>query len=153
MKKLCVVPCSKTKIWSKNPKAGPTPTKDVYIGPFASTCRRYAEHFYPNAYMILSAKYGFLKPDDIVPGDYDVSFNKPKTNPITANQLRRQVEDKELLDFDCYIVLGGSYYVDILNDAFIGKNLINPLEGSKGNGEMMHLLKQAIENNLSLTDC
>jgi hypothetical protein len=153
MKKLCVVPCGKTKIWSKDPKAGPTPARMVYIGPFASTCRKYAEHFYPNSYMILSAKYGLLAPNDGIPGDYNVTFNDPSTNPITADQLRIQVDKKGLRKYDCIIVLGGRRYVDMLEKAFVGKKIVNPLEGCSGNGEMMSVLLQAIQRNKPLVDC
>ena len=152
MKKLCVVPCGKTKIWSKDPKAGPTPAKDVYIGPFASTCRRYAEHFYPKSYMILSAKYGLLDPNDKIPKDYNVTFNDPSTNPITADQLTKQVDKKGLRKYDCIIVLGGRRYVDMLKKAFIGKKIVNPLEGCSGNGEMMSVMIQAMERNKPLPD-
>ncbi len=152
MKKLCVAPCGKIKIWSKDPKAGPTRAKDVYIGPFASTCRKYAEYFYPNTYMILSAKYGFLAPNDKIPRDYNVTFNDLSTNPITFDQLRKQVDKKGLRKYDCIIVLGGRRYVDLLEKAFIGKKIVNPLEGCSGNGEMMSVLLQAIQLNRPIAE-
>lgn len=97
MKTLCIVPCGKKKIWEKNPKAGPTKAKNVYIGPFAKKCREYAEKFYPYSWCILSAKYGFLFPNDVVLGPYNVSFNDRKTNPITTKELSAQVIEKDLI--------------------------------------------------------
>ena len=64
---LCIVPCGNRKIWGKYPDKGATKAKDVYIGPFTSKCGKYAMHFYPDSWYILSAKYGFLHPEDIVP--------------------------------------------------------------------------------------
>jgi len=78
MKTLCIVPCGNRKIWDKNPNAGPTKVEHVYIGPFAKKCREYAMRFYPSSWCILSAKYGFLFPNDIVPIPYNVSFNEPR---------------------------------------------------------------------------
>jgi hypothetical protein len=103
--------------------------------------------------MILSAKYGLLAPNDIIPSDYNVSFCDPKSNPITSSQLRKQVEAKRLLEFDCIIVLGGKCYVNILKGVLPGEKLTDPLEGSKGNGDMMSLLLKAIDNNVPLTGC
>ena len=73
MNTLCVTPCGSKKIRDIFPEAGPTPARDVYIGPFAQKCQQYAQGFYPLEWCILSAKYGFLFPDDIVPGPYNVS--------------------------------------------------------------------------------
>ena len=87
MKTLCIVPCGNRKIWDKNPKAGPTKAECVYIGPFAKKCREYAMRFYPSSWYILSAKYGFLFPDELVTGPYNESFNDRKTNPITTKEL------------------------------------------------------------------
>ena len=59
------------KIWDINPFAGPTKAKYVYVGPFAKKCKEYAQKFYPSSWCTLSAKYGFLFPNDIVPGPYN----------------------------------------------------------------------------------
>jgi hypothetical protein len=67
MKTLCVFPSGTKKIWDINPDAGPTPAKDVYIGPFAKKCEEYVGKFFPDSWWILSSKYGFLYPDEIVP--------------------------------------------------------------------------------------
>ena len=112
--KLCVVPCGSFKIWDRNPDAGPTKAKDVYIGPFAKTCIEYAEKFYPNSYVILSAKHGFLFPDEIIPENYNVTFNDPKTNPISVEELRKQAERKGLMKYDEIVVVAGRSYDEVI---------------------------------------
>jgi len=147
---LCIVPCGKQKIWDKDPNAGPTKARDVYIGPFAKTCIEYAEKFYPNSYVILSAKYGFLFPDEIVPENYNVTFNDPKTNPITVEELRKQAERKGLTNYDEIVVLAGSNYVEIVKKVFTGKRVITPLRGLGGMGPMMSAMKKAIREGREL---
>jgi len=142
---LAVVPCGKRKIWDVNPD-GPTEAKYVYIGPFARLCREYAEKFYPDSWVILSAKYGFLFPDDIVSGPYNVTFNDPKTNPITVDELRKQAVEKGLDKFDKIVVLGGRNYVDIVKSVFSDKIVVAPLDKYGGLGRKMSALKRAIES-------
>ena len=144
MKNLCIVPCGSKKIWSKNPKLGPTKARNVYIGPFAKKCREYAEKFYPSSWCILSAKYGFLLPDDVTPGPYNVSFNDRKTNPISLKNLSKQTEQKKIDKYKNVVVLGGKNYVEIAKQVFIGKTVLKPLSGCKGIGYMMKKLNDAI---------
>jgi hypothetical protein len=79
-------------------KRWPTPAKDVYIGPFAKKCREYAEKFHSSAWCILSAKHGFLFPDDKIPGPYNVSFNDKNTKPINIKKLLIKVRKKNLIN-------------------------------------------------------
>lgn len=111
---LCIVPCGSKKIWDKNPNAGPTPAKDVYIGPLAKKCKEYARKFYPSPWCIMFAKYGFLFPDEIIEGTYNVSFNDKKTNPISVEALVEQAQEKGLSNFNAIIVLGGRNYVNMV---------------------------------------
>jgi hypothetical protein len=64
---LVIVPCGLLKIWDKFPEAGPTAAADAYIGPPFKVNRRYAERA-GGDWVVLSAKYGFLRPTDVVPG-------------------------------------------------------------------------------------
>jgi len=41
----------------------------------------------------------------------------------------------------------------MLEKAFLGKKIVNPLEGCSGNGEMMSVLLQAIQRNKPLSGC
>lgn len=149
-KTLVIVPCGKKKIWDENPNAGSAKARDVYIGSFAKKCTEYAEKFYPSCWCILSAKYGFLFPDDTVSGSYNVSFNDKKTNPITLKRLSKQVTEKGLNDYDKIIILGGKNYVKIIKKIFIDKKIHLPLENCKGIGYMMKKLNDAINKGVSL---
>jgi len=116
---LVVVPCGKRKIWDRYPTAGPTKAKDVYIGAPFKVNREYAEK-YCNRWVVLSAKYGFIDPDFIIPRNYDVTFKDPSTNPISSRALREQIKQKALDSFYVVVVLGGKDYADVVYDAFAG---------------------------------
>ncbi len=147
MKTLCIVPCGKRKIWDKFPDAGPQQAKDVYIGPYASKCIQYAQIFYPESWCILSAKYGFIFPDEIIPGPYEVTFKKKSTRPISRICLLEQVQDKGLSSFMKIIVLGGKVYCDFIDELFQGKTIIKPLAG-KTLGPSISLLNEAINKRV-----
>jgi hypothetical protein len=150
MKELCIIPCGKRKIWDKYPDAGPTPAKYVYTGNYAGKCREYAQKFYPDSWCILSAKYGFLFPDDIIPGPYNVTFNNKNTNPITIEELAFQVKNKGLGSFNKYIVVGGKNYVEIVRILFQDKNLHYPLANSKGMAFAIKKMAESIEKEIPL---
>ena len=148
--KLCIVPCGNMKIWDVNPQAGPSRARDAYIGPFAKACIEYAEKFYPNSYVILSAKYGFLFPDEVIPGPYNVTFNDPSTNPISVEELKRQAEEKGLMEYDEIVVVAGSNYVNMVRRVFRGKKVVAPLVGLVGMGLMISALKRAVREGKEL---
>ena len=150
MKTLCIVPCGKRKIWDKEPNAEPTKARDVYIGPFAKKCREYAEKFYPSSWCILSAKHGFLTPDDLVPGPYDATFNNKSSNPISTHKLITQAQEKRLFKFEKIIVLGGMSYTEIVKEVFINREVVNPLTGLKGVGYMVHKLNEKMKSGIPL---
>jgi hypothetical protein len=147
---LCVVPCGSKKIWDKLPDAGPSAAKEVYTGPLAAKCREYAEKFHPGAWCILSAKHGFLLPDEKVPGPYNATFNDKKTNPVGIEELRLQAVDKGLDNFKCFVALGGKNYVDIVSRVFSPRPVANPLRECRGIGFMMALLTEAVTDNRKL---
>jgi len=149
-KVLCIIPCGNRKIWDKNPNAGPTRARDVYIGPFAKKCKEYAEKFYPSSWCILSAKYGFLFPDDMVPGPYNVTFNDKRTNPISVEELSKQVKEKGLDKYEKILVLGGKKYVSVVRKVFSKKKVYVLLEGYKGIGYMMNRINKAIIDQKTL---
>ena len=146
MKTLCIASCGKSKIWEKLPQAGPTPAKNVYVGPFSGTCGRYAEKFHSGSWCILSAKYGFVFPDEPIPESYNVSFNNRRSNPISAAELCRQAQEKGLLEYDRIVVMGGANYRKMMALVFKGKQLVFPLQGMKAMGPMIGWMNQAIRN-------
>lgn len=146
MKTLCIASCGKSKIWEKLPQAGPTPAKNVYVGPFSGACGRYAEKFHSGSWCILSAKYGFVFPDEPIPESYNVSFNNRRSNPISAAELCRQAQEKGLLEYDRIVVMGGANYRKMMALVFKGKQLVFPLQGMKAMGPMIGWMNQAIRN-------
>jgi hypothetical protein len=149
MKTLCIVPCGKRKIWDKFPDAGPQEAKDVYIGPYASKCIQYAQIFYPESWCILSAKFGFLLPNDIVPGSYNITFKEKKTRPISKDELFSQIRDKGLYKYDKIIVLGGKTYAERIDYLFEQKTILKPLYGCRI-GEALRKLNEAISTGVPL---
>ncbi len=150
MKTLCIIPCGRKKIWDKYPDSGPTRAKDVYIGSFAKKCREYAEKFYPGHWCILSAYHGFLFPDDIVPGPYNVTFNDKQTNPITIEKLTSQASRKRIDEFDRIIVIGGKNYAEIACAIFPSISIYLPLKDCKGMGYMNGEMTKAIRTGVPL---
>jgi hypothetical protein len=143
MRTLCITPCGQRKIWQKYTEAGPQKARNVYTGPYAGKCIEYAERFYPFSWCILSAKYGFLFPDDIITGPYNVTFNKKSTNPIKVDELLIQIREKGFDKYDIIIVLGGKKYIEIVKNVLHGKGIIAPLSGL-GIGQSISKLNSAI---------
>ena len=141
--KLCIVTCSKKKIWDKFPNKGFVKAKEAYIGNFAKACIEYAEKFYPNNYVILSAKYGFLYPDEDIQ-NYNVTFEDER-----IEELRKQAEEKGLMKYDEIIVLAGKKYFEIVKKVFEGKKIYEPLKGLRL-GEKIHKIKEAINKEVEL---
>ncbi|MBO3798322.1 MAG: hypothetical protein QW506_00535 [Thermoproteota archaeon] len=148
--RLCIVPCGSRKIWELQPHLKGAKARDAYIGPFAKTCIQYAEKFHPGSYIILSAKHGFMFPDEVIPAPYNVTFKDPETNPITVEKLREQAEEKGLMKYSEIVVIAGREYVDIVRKVFPGKKIITPLRGARGMGEMISAMKKAIAGGIEL---
>jgi hypothetical protein len=150
MTTLCIVPCGKRKIWNISPDAGPQPARNVYIGPFATRCRMYAERFYGDSWVILSVKHGFLFPDDIVPGPYETTFNRAATHPISPADLARLAKEQGIDRYSSLVVLGGKQYISMVMNAVPEIPLSAPLEGSAGIGVMMQRLNFALSSGIPL---
>ena len=103
MKQLCIIPCGKRKIWDKQPDAGEQKAQDSYIGTFHQLCQQYARLFFTD-WVIISAKHGFLLPNDIVPENYDLSFSMKKTEVIGIKELQKQIVMKGLSSFEHIVV-------------------------------------------------
>ena len=145
MKRLCIVPCGSKKIWKKNPKAGATEAKNVYVGSFAKKCIEYAEKFHAGHYRILSAKYGLMQPNFRIPQDYNVTFNKPSGHVVSIEQLKKQALEAGLKQgYKEIVVLGGREYVSRIRAVFDGCIIQTPLATCKGMGYMMQKLNKGI---------
>lgn len=129
MKKLVIVQCGGKKIWKEKPYIKKISAKDAYASSYFQKNRLYAEKT-GDKWIILSAKYGFLFPDDKIE-DYNVTFKTKKTGPISYYELQKQVKDKKLDRFGKIIVLGGKEYLDAVKEAFVNTGCIieSPFEG------------------------
>ncbi|MBP1948681.1 DUF6884 domain-containing protein [Virgibacillus litoralis] len=147
MSQLSIIPCGRKKIWDKNPSIGAVPAKEAYIGTLHKLCRNYAAQF-TDKWVILSAKHGFLFADDIVDGQYDVTFNQKSDQIITFDRLREQVRDKKLDMFDQLIVLTGKKYKPVINGCFDDDlSRTFPLAQYKGIGYILQALKISLEKD------
>src|SRR5690554_2987233 len=116
---LVIVPAGSALIWGQNPAAGPTEAYHAYIGTPFKINRAYAERF-SDRWVLLSAQYGFIRPNFVIPGPYDTSFTKKSTNPVHLDQLREQVTELKLDTFRVAVGLGGRKYRFIVDLAFEG---------------------------------
>ncbi|ABS22208.1 conserved hypothetical protein [Bacillus cytotoxicus NVH 391-98] len=144
MKRLCIIPCGKKKIWDKYPSQGPTKAKDVYISSFGKACQAYAGMFFED-WVILSAKHGFLRPNDIVTENYDLAFDSKSDEIVNVEQLKKQMVDKGLLEFDEIVLLAGKKHKKVVTKLYPEDRITYPLAGCKGIGYMLQRLKGAVE--------
>lgn len=141
---LVVVPCGRRKVWDSFPGHGPAQASDAYTGSPFRLNRQYAEKF-GHRWVVLSAKYGFVSPNRIIPGPYDVTFNRPSTGPIEIDTLARQAEDLGLSSETLIVVLGGRRYREIVTGAILdqGIRLVAPFAGLPI-GKAMQATKHAL---------
>jgi hypothetical protein len=91
--------------------------------------------------LILSAKYGFLQPQDRIEGTYDISFTRPHDLFISIEELREQV--RNMGEVDKIICLCPSIYATIVEQAFgLEIDMEYPLRGVGGWGAMHTWLKE-----------
>ena len=97
--------------------------------------------------MILSAKYGFIRPDFIIPCAYDVTFNDLSTNPISVPELTQQVEDQKLGRYDEIAVIAGAKYIKRIREAFQGRTvtIYTPFAGNPF-GRQVHMMEQELSD-------
>lgn len=147
---LVIVPCGQQKIWRKKPNAGLTPAKALYTGSPFVVNRAYAEKF-SDRWVILSAKYGFIDPDYLIAEDYNTTFKRKSTSPVTVGELVKQVENLALDQHETVIGLGGKDYRFAIEAAFRDTScqLYFPFAGLPV-GRMMQATKAAMEDGKSL---
>lgn len=114
---LVIIPCGSAKIWDRHPHTGPTLARDVYQGAPFRVNRKYAERF-AERWVILSAKYGFISPDFVIPGPYCVTFKRPSPECVTVAALREQVVAQGLAEYPLVVGLGGADYRKRVYEAF-----------------------------------
>ena len=126
---LIIVSCTNDKIWDSGYSAPSyVPAGLAYTGRTFKTWKK-ARNDCPKlsnfSLVILSAKYGFIEPEHPV-GNYDVTFSKPSTGPISQESLRRQVTSQKrniggkdkLNEFTHVVVLGSRDYIYVVEQVF-----------------------------------
>lgn len=126
---LVIVPCGQSKIWKKDPEHGPEKARNAYTGAPFKVNKAFAEKF-SDKWMVLSAKYGFIEPNFVIPRNYNATFKKPSTTPITVETLKKQADEKSLHNYDIVIALGGEDYSSRVKQVFAhGPRVIAPATG------------------------
>jgi len=123
---LYIVSCTKTKIWDQDPDAPKyVPAKDAYLGHKMKEWLQSQHYRQARYWLILSAKYGFIEPDQPIPY-YDVTFGDDTTGPLSLDSLRAQVECQRFgqsgwrpTDFGRVEVWGSDLYYKIVCSAFM----------------------------------
>ena len=149
--KTCIISCVYPKIWDKNPNKGPTPAKDVYLGYYFRTLREYADLFFINNWFIISALYGIIHKDFMIPKSYNVTFKNKKTNPISMEDLQKTVYNNKLLNYDTIEVLGGKQYKQIVSGVIPKEKLLFPFDNltmfNPGIGYQAQYLRKRISDH------
>ena len=83
--------------------------------------------------------------NDVVQGPYEVTFSKPKTNPITLEELKVQAADKGLEKYQKIVVIAGKEYFRRMQALFHEKEISTPLKNCSSQGNMMRKLRNARE--------
>ena len=91
-------------------------------------------------WVILSAKHGFLRPNDIVLENYDLAFDSKSDEVINIEQLQKQMVDKSLLQFDEIVLLAGRS-IKSSDKVISRRNDYISARGCKGIGYMLQRLK------------
>lgn len=121
---LGILGCTKTKIWDADPDYGPAPAREAYRGQkFRKDLEIVDSH--STRWIILSAKYGFMDPDFLIPGVYNATFNPNSDStepPVPLETLIRQVKEMNLDSFDIirFFSSCGDLYKDKVREAFQG---------------------------------
>ncbi|KGL40682.1 hypothetical protein HCJ57_10360 [Listeria booriae] len=143
---MIIIPSGKPKIWDKQSDLGAVKASEAYTGNFHRLCKAYAETF-DGDYLILSPKYGFLKPDSLVLGTYDVRFTARGVTPETIG-LEALTQQWQALGIQqaSITMLGGQKFKPLLEQITNGKQVFSfPLHGSKGIGDMQKRLRTALD--------
>ena len=86
---LVVVPCGLSKVWDNDPSRGSVRAEAAYTGPPFKVNSGFARKV-GDKWVILSAKYGFINPNFLIPESYNVTFKDPQTRPINVKHLKTQ---------------------------------------------------------------
>jgi hypothetical protein len=144
---LIIIPCGKSKIWAKNPNAGPVKAKDAYTSNYFNLCRLYAEKF-SDKWLILSGKYGAISPYFLLKRNYDKKLVTSRTFRIKVSKQIAALISKR---FNKIVSLCGQEYSAFLQEIFesSGLEVYVPLQGFRI-GARQKALKKCLMRNRPL---
>ncbi len=141
---LVITECTKEKIgYTPSTKA---PAKQMYQGRLFKVVRKYCETMGFD-YVIISAKYGLLHPDDVIEG-YEMVL-KTKED---VERIRPQVEEKLrpiLKNYDKIVVIAGKQYREVLKNLWDERFVEIK---SRGYGDLCSIVSRATVQEKSLLD-
>jgi len=124
---LIVISCTYSKVWARSHQTPCyVPAQEAYTGSTFQWLEKNKQKVKNFPWIILSAKYGFIEPEHPI-HNYDVTFNQPKTGPISVESLKNQVlyqrrlfgeKERKLCHFKYVLVKGGDKYLDRCLKAF-----------------------------------
>ncbi len=126
--RVAVLPCSKEKRWDVEPDAGPVAAARAYVSPLHLAAQAYAAR-HADAWVVLSALHGFLRPDDLVPAAYDVTFSRPGDPVISAERLAQQAQELGLTGVELLLIACPDDYADRVRAAVGEVPVALPLAG------------------------
>lgn len=85
-----------------------------------------------------------LRPNDIVLENYDLAFDSKSDEIISMEQLKQQMIEKDLLQFDEIVLLAGKKHKKVVTQLYPKEIITYPLAGCKGIGYMLQRLKGAV---------
>lgn len=114
MKTIIILACSKTKAWSKEPalRGKPLPADDAYKGKVFLYGKAYAQKN-DIPYLILSAKYGLIKPDTMIE-DYEQKLKRKKESLEIRVKFHDALQDLFVQYDDVFLIGGDQHYRDVL---------------------------------------
>ncbi len=106
--------------------------------------------FYPSSWCLLSPKYGFFLPDDVVYAPDCAKFNRGETTPLSIKELALQASTLRLNQYSTVVTLAGKVYLAVLREIFPRTQIKSPLLDTGGIGTMMSALTAAVKEKASL---
>ena len=123
MKKIALIGCTSDKL------DGPCPAIEIYTkSSYFKSKLKYCEKINVDEIFILSAKYGFLKPDEIIEYYDETLKGKPKDHKIKwTNKVLNDLKENCDIENDKFVILAGNDYTKYLLEHL--NNYYNPVKG------------------------
>lgn len=138
-----VVGCGKAKVWSRDVAAGSMIARDAYRGALFRISAEYADTFYADRWLILSAYYGLISPQQLI-DNYDVKCSR-RVLPSAVERLARDINIRMPSSADRIGCLLSRDYEEWLTLAATPRTVVNYLSGMPL-FDRMRVLRQSIES-------